>query len=127
MRGPGVVPRVPGRPETRTHRQRFNDLAIDIITEIDDRWAEHLGLVEYGVEDTPMLPDDWPSLEVPMAATVHGKGARPTRLVLFRRPIERRCESRTELEAMILMVVVEQIAALLNIEPERVDPRYERE
>ena len=58
---------------------------------------------------------------------VRGSGATPTRLVLFRRPIEHRCETRSDLEAMILTVVVEQIAELLNVEPSVIDPRYERD
>ena len=52
--------------------------------------------------------------------------ATPTRLVLFRRPIEHRCETRTDLEAMVLTIVVEQVAELLGIDAEEVDPRYER-
>jgi hypothetical protein len=47
--------------------------------------------------------------------------------VVFRRPIEHRCESRADLEAMVLTVLVEQIAELLGIEPEDVDPRYTRD
>ncbi len=41
------------------------------------------------------------------------KGA-PTRLVLFRRPIEHRAETRSDLEALVLTVVVEQVAELLG-------------
>ena len=33
-------------------------------------------------------------------------------------------ETRSDLEAMILTVVVEQVAELLGIDPELVDPRY---
>ena len=54
-----------------------------------------------------------------------GTGAIPTRLVLFRRPIEHRCENRTELEAMVLTIVVEQVAELLGIDAAQVDPRYD--
>ena len=46
--------------------------------------------------------------------------------MLFRRPIEHRSESPAELEAMVLTVVVEQVAELLGIPAEDVDPRYER-
>ena len=49
----------------------------------------------------------------------------PTRLVLFRRPIEHRAGSREDLEAMVHTVVVEQIAELLNLTPGQVDERYE--
>jgi len=125
MRGPAVVPAVPGRPELRTPRERFDDLALGIVTEIDHRWQDRLGLVEYAVEDTPQIPDDWTSGTVPLSSLVRGSGATPTRLVLFRRPIERRCESRADLEALVLTVVVEQVAELLGIDAEDVDPRYE--
>ena len=60
-------------------------------------------------------------------ATRCGSGATPTRLVLFRRPIEHRAESRADLEALLLTIVVEQVAELLGLDPERVDPRYEGE
>ncbi|WP_459982398.1 metallopeptidase family protein [Nocardioides sp. AN3] len=125
MRGPGVVPRVPGVPELRTARERFDDLALGIISEVDAAWADRLGLVEYAVEDAPQLPDDWSVDTVPLSSLVRGSGGRPTRLVLFRRPIEHRCETRSDLEAMVLTVVVEQVAELLNVEPSVIDPRYE--
>ena len=125
MRGPAVVPRDPRRPELRTARERFDDLALAIVTDIDERWQDRLGLVEYAVEDAPQVPDDWDSGTVPLSSLVRGSGADPTRLVLFRRPIEHRCETRTDLEAMVLTVVVEQVAELLGIDAELVDPRYE--
>lgn len=124
MRGPGVLPRTPGEPELPTARERFDELALGIVTEIDARWQDRLGLVEYAVEDAPQIPDDWVSDQVPLASLVRGSGATPTRLVLFRRPIEHRTQTRAELEAMVLTVVVEQVAELLGIDAELVDPRY---
>ena len=124
LRGPAVLPRVPGRPELRTPRERFDDLALDIVTEIDRRWQDRLGLVEYAVEDAPMLPDDWGDATVPLSSLVRGAAGEPTRLVLFRRPIEHRATSHDELEAMVHTVVVEQLAELLNLSPGQVDERY---
>jgi predicted Zn-dependent protease with MMP-like domain len=124
MRGPAVLPRRPGRPELPTARERFDDLVLDIVTSVDTRWQDQLGLVEYAVEDTPQLPDDWDSETVPLSSLVRGSGADPTRLVLFRRPIEHRCEGRADLEAMVLTIVVEQVAELLGIDAEKVDRRY---
>lgn len=128
MRGPALLPafapgdrRAPSRP---TARERFDALALGIVTEIDARWQDRLGLVEYAVEDTPMLPDDWDSETVPLSSLVRGTGGDPTRLVLFRRPIEQRAPSREELEALVLTVVVEQVAELLGIDAEEVDDRY---
>jgi len=124
QRGPGIVPRDPRIPERPTRRERFDRLVLDIVTEIDARWQRQLGLVEYAVEDTPLLPDDWGEETVPLSSLVRGTGGEPTRLVLFRRPIEHRCESRAELEAMVLTLVVEQVAELLGLPPEDVDQRY---
>ena len=63
---------------------------------------------------------------VPLSSLVRGAGASPTRLVLFRRPIEHRSETRADLEAMVLTIMVEQVAELLGIDAEDVDPRYRR-
>jgi predicted Zn-dependent protease with MMP-like domain len=124
MRGPGVVPAVPGTPALRTTRQRFDQLVLDVVTPLDERWHQHLGLVEYAVEDTPMLPDDWGDETVPLSSLVRGKGQAATRLVIFRRPIEHRAANRDELEAMVHTVVVEQLAELLGLPPGEVDERY---
>ena len=124
MRGPGIVPTDPRTPALRTARQRFDQLVLDVVTPLDERWQRHLGLVEYAVEDAPMLPDDWGDETVPLSSLVRGKGQAPTRLVLFRRPIEHRAIDRDSLEAMVHTVVVEQIAELLNLSPGQVDERY---
>ena len=125
MRGPGVVPRHPGHPELPTSRERFDDLALAVVTSVDTRWQDRLGLVEYAVEDAPQIPDDWSSGTVPLSSLLRGSGGQPTRLVLFRRPIEHRSETRADLEAMVLTVLVEQVAELLGIDPADVDPRYD--
>lgn len=125
MRGPGVLPARPGTPAMRTSRERFDDLVLGIVTEVDARWQDRLGLVEYAVEDAPQVPDDWDSPTVPLSSLVRGTGTAPTRLVVFRRPIEHRCETRSDLEALVLTVVVEQVAELLGIDAADVDPRYE--
>ncbi len=118
-----MLPRDPGTPVLRTGRDRFDDLVLSVVTEIEERWQERLGLVEYAVEDAPQVPDDWETGTVPLSSLVRGTGGTPTRLVVFRRPIEHRSGSRTELEAMVLTVVVEQVAELLGVDPEVVDPR----
>jgi hypothetical protein len=47
--------------------------------------------------------------------------------VLFRRPIELRCDDRAELAALVLTVLVEQVSELLGRSPEEIDPRYDPE
>ena len=127
MRGPGDrCPSGPGSPELPTPRERFDDLVLGIVTDIDARWQDRLGLVEYAVEDAPQIPDDWDDGDrCRCPRWCAAAAATPTRLVLFRRPIEHRCETRADLEALVLTVVVEQVAELLGIDPEDVDPRYD--
>lgn len=124
MRGPAVLPPTLGTPFGPTPHERFDRLVLDIVTEVDERWHSRLGLVEYAVEDAPVLPDDWGDETVPLSSLVRGRSGAPTRLVLFRRPIEHRCLTRFDLEAMVLTIVVEQVAELLGLPPEDVDPRY---
>ncbi|MBF4762935.1 metallopeptidase family protein [Nocardioides islandensis] len=125
MRGPAILPERPGEPMLPTPRERFDDLVLDLVGDLENRWAGRLGLVEYAVEDAPQIPDDWSSGTVPLSSLVRGSGGQPTRLVLFRRPIEHRSETRADLEALVLTVLVEQVAELLGIEPGDVDPRYD--
>lgn len=125
MRGPALLPSQPGRPRRPTARIRFDALVLDLVEDLERRWHDRLGWVEYAVEDMPQIPDDWGTQTVPLSSLVRGDSRRPTRLVVFRRPIERRCESRADLEALVLTVLVEQVAELLGIAPEDVDPRYQ--
>jgi len=125
MRGPAILPERPGEPVLPTPRERFDELVLEVVADIERRWSDRLGLVEYGVEDAPQIPDDWATGTVPLSSLVRGSGGQPTRLVLFRRPIEHRCETRADLDALVLTILVEQVAELLGIDPADVDPRYD--
>ncbi len=124
MRGPALLPGRPGRPPDRSDRERFDALVLSLVAELEERWHDRLGLVEYAVEDAPQIPDDWDPHTVPLSSLIPGSGGTPTRIVLFRRPIERRSETRADLAALVLTVLVEQVAELLGLAPEDVDPRY---
>jgi hypothetical protein len=112
-------------PRTRSRSEQFDDIVLSVVHRLEDRWHAELGLVEFAVEETPLVPDDWEASTVPLASLVRGTGGAPTRLVLFRRPIELRCESRADLTALVLTVLVEQVSELLGREPEEIDPRYD--
>ena len=114
-----------GVPLMRSPRDEFDALVLSVVHRLDERWHDELGLVEFAVEETPMVPDDWAAATVPLASLVPGSGGTPTRLVLFRRPIELRCEDRSDLSAMVLTVLVEQVSELLGRAPEEIDPSYE--
>lgn len=103
----------------------FDALVLAAVERIDERWHDELGVLEFAVEETPLLPEDWRADTVPLASLVRGSGTEPTRLVLFRRPVELRCEGRAELDALVHAVLVEQVAELLGRAPEEIDPGYE--
>jgi hypothetical protein len=128
MRGPGLLPgplAPAGVPAARSPKAAFDAIVLSVLEELEERWHAELGLVEFAVEEAPMVPDDWTSDTVPLASLVRGSGAAPTRLVLFRRPIELRAETRADLSALVLTVLVEQVSELLGRPPEEIDPRYD--
>jgi hypothetical protein len=114
-----------GVPRAVTRREAFDRLVLEVVQELEERWHEELGLVEFAVEETPLVPDDWAAPTVPLATVVRGSGATPTRLVVFRRPIELRAETVADLSALVLTVLVEQVSELLGRPPEEIDPRYD--
>jgi hypothetical protein len=128
MRGRPVLPgplTPRGVPARRTRRDRFDAIALDVVAALEERWSDELGLVEFAVEETPVLPEDWSAATVPLASLVRGDAADPTKVVLFRRPIELRSETSSDLGALVFTVLVEQVAELLGRRPEEIDPRYD--
>ena len=116
-----------GVPAARSPKAAFDAIVVAVLEDLESRWHAELGLVEFAVEEAPMVPDDWGADTVPLASLVRGTGGTPTRLVLFRRPIELRAETRSDLSAMVLTVLVEQVSELIGRPPEEVDPRYDAE
>jgi hypothetical protein len=127
MRGPAFGPGAPaGRvPAHLNGREVFDQVAVEVMSDVESRWPEELAAVELAVEDIPLLPHTWVAPRVPLASLVPATQVAPPRLVLFRRPIEHRSETRADLEALLLTVVVEQLADYLGVPAEEVHPDYE--
>lgn len=125
-RGPDTVagPLTPtGAPPRPGRRERFDAIVLEVVESLEQRWAEELGHVEVAVEEAPVLPADWWGDTVPLTSVVrHGDDVR---LVVFRRPIELRAAGQTDLAALVLTAVVEQVSELLGRPPYEIDPRYE--
>ena len=51
-------------------------------------------------------------------------GDQPARITVYRRPVETRAASERSRAMLVHDVVVEQVATLLGLEPETVDPDY---
>lgn len=113
-----------GTPLARSRAQRFDELVVDAVERLDRRWRDQLAKVEFAVEDVPSL-EDWDREWVPLARAYAGTGALPARVVVFRRPVETRAAGGAGLlRALIDDVVIEQVAELLGVDPDEVDPGY---
>ncbi|MFE6780085.1 metallopeptidase family protein [Streptomyces sp. NPDC057702] len=129
MRGPIAPPQV---PLSISRAEAFDDLVHDSAERLERRWPQLSG-VDFSVRDVPLLdpgaddglgPGAWSDDAVPLGRFLAAEGERPARIVVFRRPIEIRTKSRDERALLVHEVVVEQVAELLGLAPESVDPRY---
>jgi len=111
-----------GVPAHRTRRQRFDDLVLDVVTDLETRWRAELHGVEFGVEEAPWLPEDWRPRGVPLSTLVRGNARSPTRIVVFRLAVQQRAHRPAQLERLVRDVLVARVAELLGREPDEVDP-----
>lgn len=123
MRGPLAWPAVPAMT---TRRQQFDDLVLDSAARMETRLGPRFQEVEFAVEDVPPTdPAPWEREGAPLGRAFPSHGKQAARIVIYRRPIEARAESQRELTAIVQDVVVEQLAALFNVPPGDLDPRYD--
>ncbi|WKX70691.1 metallopeptidase family protein [Streptomyces sp. XD-27] len=133
MRGPVAPPQV---PLSVSRAESFVDLVHDSVERLERRWPQ-LAAVEFRVVDVPTTGGDglgpdgggllWDGGSVPLGRFVAARGDTPDQIVVYRRPVEIRAKNRDERALLIHEVVVEQVAELLGLAPESVDPRYGQE
>src|SRR5690348_1347676 len=112
-------------PMSRTRAELFDELVLDAVESLEQRFAKELAGVEFAVEDVPpelnvydsdVLEDG----EVPLARLLPGRPGRqelPPRIVLYRRPLEFRAMDREDLADLVHDVIIEQVANLLGVDP----------
>lgn len=122
MRGPVAPPQV---PLSISRGEAFDDLVRDSADRLERRWPQLTG-IDFAVQEVPRGDtgelDD--SGAVPLGMMLPAHGGAPDRVIVYRRPIEIRTKSRDERALLVHEVVVEQVAELLGLAPESVDPRY---
>ncbi len=126
----------PHTPLYRSRAERFDDLVLQAVSQLEPRWEAELSGIEFAVEEIPAaeVPDDEPD-PVPLARLDPGSAdsadpehpPAPARIVLYRRPLMARADSEEELGELVLDVVVEEFARLMGVDPEAVDPGYPAE
>lgn len=123
MRGPIAPPQV---PLAASRAEAFADLVQDSVDRLERRWPQ-LADVDFFVVEVPRLDGPgqlWSDEAVPLGGTVASREGRRARVVVYRRPVEIRTKGRDERAALVHEIVVEQVAELLGLTPETVDPRY---
>ncbi len=84
---------------------------------------EVITAIDIGVEDVPTGAMSWDLVDrVPLAAAMESSTTRPARIVLFRRPLERRASSRAELRELVHYTLVEQLSGLTGRSMPDLDP-----
>jgi predicted Zn-dependent protease with MMP-like domain len=116
MRGPVAPPQV---PLAASRAESFRDLVQDSVERLERRWPQ-LADVDFLVLDVPGAPEG----SVPLGSSVPANKGQPAQIVVYRRPVEIRTKNRDERALLVHEVVVEQVAELLGLAPESVDPRY---
>ncbi|WP_049564658.1 metallopeptidase family protein [Nonomuraea sp. SBT364] len=117
-------------PMSRARSERFDDLVLDAVDRLRPKWGRQLAAVEFAVEDVPPLSElsDGPGFRagpIPFGRADTAKGQDPASVVVYRRPLEARARDRDTLGALVHDTVVEQVATLLGLSPEAVDPGYD--
>jgi predicted Zn-dependent protease with MMP-like domain len=110
---------------------------------IERRWADRVSGLDVAVDEIPRIsPKDaqavsWPpdvladgpialARLIPAGVDVRGNATR-ARIVLFRKPIERRAKDTVELAELLHEVLVAQVATYLGVEPSVIDPTIDDE
>lgn len=131
VRGPLALPnsytgralRFPGR---HSAAEFFLDSMAASVRRLMQTCPDALASVDIGVEDVPSATFDWALLDrVPLAAAIDATPTRPARIVIFRRPLERRATDRADLRDLVHITLVEQLSALTGRSMQDLDPEVD--
>jgi predicted Zn-dependent protease with MMP-like domain len=124
-------------PLARTRAERFDDLVLDAVQHLEARWAEQLRNVQFAVEAVPELAvlddagggydgdvvvDDTAGGPVPLGRLLPARPGHPPTVIIYRRPLEARAGDALDLAELVHDVVVDQVARLLDVDPDVLDP-----
>lgn len=127
LRGPLALPndytgravrlrRAPSRHEF------FTECMTDAVRRIQGTCPGGLDGVDIGVQEVPTLDGAWIDDRVPLAVAVEATSAQSAQIVIYRRPLEHRAGSRSELRDLVHRTMVEQLAALTARHVREIDP-----
>jgi hypothetical protein len=130
VRGELAAPTI---PRSRTRSERFDDLILNAVEELETHWSAELSGVEFAVEDVPTLvPGEIDEFDpelvldrgVPLGRLMRSgleEIPAPT-IVIYRRPVEARAGAGEERAELVFMIVAELVAELLGRDIDEIDP-----
>ncbi|MDR1833969.1 MAG: metallopeptidase family protein [Propionibacteriaceae bacterium] len=126
MRGPiGYPNELTGLPVPlrglRTHLSFFTACIAAAVARISEQNAEVLVGIDVGFEDVPLGIDPW-SERVPLGSAIPLLPGQRGRVVLYRRPLERRAASRGDLRRLVYRTIAEQLSAITGVTLEDIAP-----
>lgn len=122
----------------RHRAERFDMAVLEAYEPIERRWQERVSQLDIAVDEIPRIaakdPESvqWPpeviadgpialARLIPAGVDVRGNATR-ARIVLFRKPIERRAKDTEELGELLHEILVAQVAIYLDVDPSVIDP-----
>ncbi|WP_084104923.1 metallopeptidase family protein [Demequina sp. NBRC 110056] len=110
-------------PGYRTRGEVFDDELRDAAERLESRWGRAWGRIDFAAEDVPPSdPTPWEH-GVPLGRVFPAELGQPTRVVVYRRPLELRADPG-HVRPILRDVLAEQVGAVLGRAPEDVDPDY---
>ncbi|GAA4851524.1 metallopeptidase family protein [Kitasatospora terrestris] len=117
----------PQVPISLTRSELFDDYVRESVERLERRWPQ-LADVEFAVEEVPLPGKGEPDPDgVPLGRVIPAHQGRPSLILVFRRPVEIRAKSREDRAALVHEILIEQVAELLGLSPDAIDPRYGEE
>ncbi|AWB81388.1 hypothetical protein C3B44_02655 [Corynebacterium yudongzhengii] len=136
-RGPLVPQSI---PRYRTRSEKFDMITLEAYAPIHNRFPDQLSGLDLAVDTIPRMRLDTSSAVLPDDIVADGPvplgrvlapgvdtAGNPTRarLVVFRRPIERRAETPQERRELLTWVLTALVANYLNLDPRDIDPDFQ--
>lgn len=133
----------PDVPGWRSRAERFDMAVLEAYEPIERRFTDRVTALDVAVDEIPRIaardpenvqfpPEvvaDGPvalARLIPAGVDVRGQNTR-ARIVLFRKPIERRAKDTGELTELLHDILVAQVATYLGVEPSVIDPTLDEE
>lgn len=135
-RGPIIPPQV---PRYCTRAAAFDENALEAFARIDATFHDELSDLDLAVDIVPRMQLKegamWPESVaadgpvplgrvLPASFDAHGTPIRP-RIMLFRKPIEERCDDELHMQQLLHAILSKLVAYHLNVEPQLIDPNYD--